>query len=431
MTPRGAVERVLLAAVSTLILAGVLAACSSTSAQPKPSVSGILSFDQIQAARANEPVATADPNFACGGSEAFGQELVRLANPALAKVRSEWGDVVPGKQVFITGVASDAELFGADLQFSHPFGGDFTFNTHLADRFLGLAQEVGTAGGNPAGPGSIHTEIERGLIPHSGLGDDFLEGFLPVDGDRVAAYGRWIIDCGHGDFHTEVHPPTFISFAHPEGNVTVSHAFYNPYRVTELYSPNANYSNNITDNVRFTDESTKALPQYFVSELIRIVTGEHPQIIAHQLLTTPDVPSVTWFVCAPGTKPDGGKLNASYAFTTRPGVKLTATPDDGIGCVRFNATLGSTYTPFVPLRKDCEFPWQEFNPQLEEALGDPNINILKIIEGKVPASSLPAVNRPVIFDCYDPLVVPPPGPGVVSADQPYPFYGEAKVSWSA
>jgi hypothetical protein len=59
--------------------------------------------------------------------------------------------------------------------------------------------------------------------------------YIPQEGDRIAMRGRWIIDCGHNDFHTELHPITFMAFGHAVGSKTVVHVISNPYRVTQLY----------------------------------------------------------------------------------------------------------------------------------------------------------------------------------------------------
>jgi hypothetical protein len=435
MAPHHAIRRLLVSLVGALLLGGLLVGCGGKQTV-KPDVGGIIGFDRRIAPEANEPVPEANANFACGDTQPFGQELVTLDNPALAHVRSEWGDVVPGKDAFITGVASQAQIFTADLPFTHPFGNDLTFNVKLDKPYAPIGQVAGipdTSGDIPP-VGSIHTEIEQGLIPHSSP-DTFLPGFMPANGDTIAAYGRWIIDCGHGDFHTEIHPPALLSFAHQQGSATVAHAFFDPYRVPELYSPNAGIATAFANNARFTDTSTQQLPSYFVSELLRIINGTESQITAHTLLAIPSVRSVTWYTCAPGEKPSGGKLSTSYHFTTRPGVSLTATPDDGIGCVRFDARIEPSFKPFVPVTKTCQYPWAQFNPELKAALGNPSLDILELIKSKVPADLVPRVEQPVIFDCYDPLVVQPPGPangqtGIATADQPYPFYGDATVSWS-
>jgi hypothetical protein len=35
---------------------------------------------------------------------------------------------------------------------------------------------------------------------------------LPVVGDLMFVAGRWIVDCGHDDFSTEIHPPSLVAF---------------------------------------------------------------------------------------------------------------------------------------------------------------------------------------------------------------------------
>lgn len=45
--------------------------------------------------------------------------------------------------------------------------------------------------------GTIENEIEQWLVP---------VGFRPEPGDRIFMSGRWIIDCGHDDWHAELHP---------------------------------------------------------------------------------------------------------------------------------------------------------------------------------------------------------------------------------
>src|SRR5207302_11399649 len=35
------------------------------------------------------------------------------------------------------------------------------------------------------------------------------------DGTRIASFGRWIVDCGHNDFRSEIHAPLVIVTAKP------------------------------------------------------------------------------------------------------------------------------------------------------------------------------------------------------------------------
>jgi hypothetical protein len=64
-------------------------------------------------------------------------------------------------------------------------------------------------------PGTIGMETDHDLIPDS---------YQPHDGDRVAVFGRWIVDCGHGDkpgipgWHTEIHPPLLVATGRSTGS---------------------------------------------------------------------------------------------------------------------------------------------------------------------------------------------------------------------
>ena len=64
------------------------------------------------------------------------------------------------------------------------------------------------------------------LIDDASLGLE--SGYIPHEGDRIAMRGRWIIDCGHNDFHAELHPITFMAFGHEEGNKTVVQCWPTP-----------------------------------------------------------------------------------------------------------------------------------------------------------------------------------------------------------
>jgi hypothetical protein len=68
-------------------------------------------------------------------------------------------------------------------------------------------------------PGTLGIETDHDLLP-----DDY----QPHDGDRAALFGRWIVDCGHGDktpngkfvpgFHAEIHPPLLVTSGRSTGH---------------------------------------------------------------------------------------------------------------------------------------------------------------------------------------------------------------------
>ena len=63
-------------------------------------------------------------------------------------------------------------------------------------------------------PGVLGVETDHDLLP---------ESYQPQDGDRTVIFGKWIVDCGHGDdngisgWHTEIHPPLLIASGHSTG----------------------------------------------------------------------------------------------------------------------------------------------------------------------------------------------------------------------
>ena len=409
-------------------------------------IGGVVGFDQEQAASRNGPYPKADPVYSCGSdTNEFAAELAVIDSPTAAKVQREWGDVIQDRLYSIAGTIQNVTLFNADLPFTHPFGNDMTFDITPDAPFADMPQVVGE--GEPEGgpAGTLHWEIERGLIPHGGPGtDDFLEGFAPQDGDRIATYGRWIVDCGHNDYHTELHPPVFVAVGHQDGQATVAHAWYVPYYFSQLYNPDPIFSNQLRDASRFEDENTKTFPRYLVAELLRVghlgPEGPlccHDRIETHALVTANTASPVDWWVCAPGSKPGGSHLSVSYGITARPGVTISVTQRDDMGCASFHAEIGPDYLPLDPIRKTCEIEWDSLNEQAQGALGDPTLDVRELIEAQVPPSFVAGVEQNPLIDCYDPLQVSAPGESgkdqsisTVSTDQPYPFYGTITVAWA-
>jgi hypothetical protein len=99
------------------------------------------------------------------------------------------------------------------------------------------ADLLSPGGLNLAVPGVLGVEIDQGLIP---------KVYRPQDGDRVAVFGRWIVDAGHDTFETEIHPPLVaarafqpllrsstggIGIVSPDPDVTHSTLIGRPYLV--------------------------------------------------------------------------------------------------------------------------------------------------------------------------------------------------------
>jgi hypothetical protein len=107
-------------------------------------------------------------------------------------------------------IVSKPEVSTADVQFVHPFGNDFEFHVapdppyfdlvapNMEDSSYASATNTANAELNLNVPGVIGMEMDGDLVP---------DEYKPKVGDRVALWGRLIVDAGHVDFHTEIHPP--------------------------------------------------------------------------------------------------------------------------------------------------------------------------------------------------------------------------------
>lgn len=181
----------------------------------------------------------------CGGKTAF--------TPGGA--RYEWTPVVPGFGQYgsvegISGWALHPHISEADVPFTHPFGKvdfdyrilpDTLFNALLAPKNSVIIEDENDKDGQAVdaeskalgltiGLGLISVEQDVGLIPAA---------FRPRIGmgDRVAVFGRWIIDCGHDNWQAEIHPPLLTVVARSDDAHQMTHADFvsNPYLVDQEF----------------------------------------------------------------------------------------------------------------------------------------------------------------------------------------------------
>jgi hypothetical protein len=127
-----------------------------------------------------------------------------------------------------SGWIRNPENSGADVPFAHPFGGWEDFPYGRLDWEFGLQPDpTSFALLSPANfdikskdasevPGTLGVECEQALLPASFRGN-------VSHGDRVAIFGRWILDQGHSithalpdsnpkaNYRTEIHPPLLIA----------------------------------------------------------------------------------------------------------------------------------------------------------------------------------------------------------------------------
>lgn len=414
---------------------------------PAASAKRTLMLDDALATRANTARLPSDftrPAATQCSSDPTRGFLAELGNHSISdsKVPYHWAPVVSGPdaahptiaqpEFYYSGTIVRIERSSLDTKFDHPFGYDITFNVKGDEPYTWM---VDNRPGSPAD--ELHTELEKGLFPEDAF------GWTLAVGDRVAVRGAWILDCGHPPYEAEMHPPTFLAFGRENAGAASSLAFVSPYRVAQLFSKDPTLVTDFANPKRFADTGTKPFPAAFAAEVMGIASGATTTLEAHALLEATAFDELTWLVCAPGDRPAGGTLSASYRFAVRTGVTLEPTIDDAAGCVRFVAKLTSAYTPFVPNRQSVAWPWDDINREAADQTSSSMDLRQKIIDALASYGmtgdyqALHKDNPPIVDECG--ALTPNTGasddaPTVITtgADtQPFPFYGRARVSWAA
>ena len=429
--------------VTLVAAAAVVAACSSTSGGHRlPAVTNI-GWAPGAAEQFNGTPPTFTAESACGsGTDTFLREIAHRA-PTDLRVMYEWGDVVPaGRQVLISGTVATTHLGPGDLPMDHPFGDDLSMDVAVDPPFQTFARQLGT-GQSDVRPGWAHVELSSGLIPHlprpsaahagetwRQLSDFNLSGIqpgfdLPAVGDRVLVGGRYIVDCGHDDFHTELHPMTFLAWAHADGARTVVHVYANGYRDSEQYQSMPANAGHVSDTARLGDPTTAPLPKSFVNEVIGMVTGSADRLRSFELMEAIRPALADWEICAPADA-SGKKTVVHYDLRTRPGVTASVKTDNSSGCALVrSAVTADLRSPDVAMRS-CTTGWD----YLDTLAGT---DVRATVKALVPAQAWPAIQRDPIIGCVDALSAPAvqatPAGTTVATDsrQPFPLYGVLTV----
>jgi hypothetical protein len=370
-----------------------------------PSTAGareLVEFEKEAALAANGAIPPVPSNpleevkEVCGSETAvFGSELFNTP-PKSIKVANEWSDIIEGKEMMVSGTINNVEFSGGDLSIDHPFSRDFTFDVTLDEPYWPLSRDLGEGGGSDH---ELHMELELGSMLHSEpqfegpaegepwqllpfeqtkpltptldtrAHENVQAAYLPQVGERIVARGRWIIDCGHPDFHAEIHPLTFAAFGHPDGLKTVVHVISNPYRVTELYGFGTRGVNSEAKGITF----PAALEFQIKADVEEAVVGtKAPLELPVGIERTK--PSTTPFtVCAP----EGvtGKAKIHRRFVAREGVSVSIKALEGATCAVAHTTVGATnggfarYTALQPRLRTCVLPWNLVDLEVAGGLG--------------------------------------------------------------
>ncbi len=428
---------------SLVALATLGAACDSGETTLRTSGAPV-SWTQGRAEAANGKVPTYTAAGVCGSDTAtYLAELGNGGNPLQAKVLHEWSDIVSGgKQLLISGSVAKTHLGPTDNPITHPYGDDLSMDVKLDRPFMPFSRQLGHSADEAAG--QMHVEISSGLIPHEirasqasatqtwrQLSDFNLTGFQPgfdkpATSDRILIMGRYIIDCGHSNYGTELHPMAFLAWSHHQGAATVVHAYFNPYRDTEAYTTDSSIIGKVDDTARLS--KARPFPQFFVSQVLAAINGTVDHLSSEELVEATHTSPAPWQVCAPsGTS--GSHLQVNYDIVTRPGVEVKVTSEPSSSCARVTTVLGPSYRPMDARLRQCVLPWTYLSQIAQQAYGS-SLDIKGLIHKFVSSPAARAiVDRDPGTTCADalagPHIDPTPGGQRIQEDagQPFPFYG--------
>jgi hypothetical protein len=220
---------------------------------PPPAPANILSIVPIFPDTAANLVAKRNSYLASITGKTFPSDLGREWAQPLSP-DEDYDDAV----VSCTGWMVHPRDVGSDFPFSHPFGIDWEFSMALDKPATGAGQfDYLLTPGNkvdpskfPAGQQTEQAEDETRAkalklnFPLGLLGIEMDGGNVPAqfkanvaEGNRVAVFGRWILDTGHPMHRGEIHPPLVMATASvtPQGS-TKAIFTSRPYLVSQVYT---------------------------------------------------------------------------------------------------------------------------------------------------------------------------------------------------
>ena len=372
------------------------------------------------------------------GSDAHPFEWVSVLNPTVQQ----------DDEVGLTGIALNPTSSGGDLPLTHWFSDatgkatDFEFGIRPDPGYENL---LAPSNRTPDGPYADEWNAAHTLgfaVPAGVLGLEMDGALVPDDyrfenGDRIAIFGRWIVDAGHDDFHTEIHPPLVMARARfvddndqrvaPSAEaVTALQLWTRPYQVNQLFSSGDDHNVSLQTYARDileTARDVEAFPQVFP-------TPFDGAPIVSMILDPPPQPA------SPVAAAHARELRCSYHFVSNGSctVQVQQAPTGGgvVVTLRFN----SVNYPHLPELPTTSKDWS-INDLLAQASGGVHLSWAE--QGWVDLQSnvrIYTYEAPAMPDHTGENVVPftalgalPTATVVDDPSQPFPIFGWLKLKW--
>ncbi len=287
------------------------------------------------------------------------------------------------------------------------------------------------------------SQVLRLSVPKGVLGVETDQDLVPAefrarDGDRVVVYGRWIVDAGHPDFHTEIHPPLMLvtaregsgaidpAAAHPATDATSVRLITRPYFVSQEYGDGA-------------------LRKHLEKEIAKAVSiFGSTRVEAHPHIRPKPFGGVHLlsFTANPATprKSPNDKLMVAFHFTTRPGVAVQVFPNgsDSVN-VMMSLNEASYVPPKLPNRHDWDIPFST----IKQFAGLPGwVEYVGTVLNPIGSAWIhrdwrtDRYDAPRAFSAHDAQItriavadLRGDTPSSVDESQPFPVYGRMLVYW--
>ena len=354
----------------------------------------------------------------------------------------------------VSGVAVNPDISSEDVPFTHPFGKDFEFFIAPDPQYVNLLAlnnlgesihidpeyhqaYVAAQAIDPAAAGVLGVEVDSGLVPPAYR--------TKGNGERVVVFGRLISDCGHTDFHSEIHPPLLMGRAEATStDSTRATVIGCPFLVSQDFGDGALRKHLLTELGKCLGEPGLCHDPVLGLPLPPGIPCS-TQIEAHpRILTTPFTGHLMLpFVVRPpsGRKSATDALVVSFHFTVRSGVTVLVAPYGAGGEEGVNITVSLDSSQYksaaLPPRHDVTIAYGDLGTELASWAG-PLLTILRTLPNPVLDSGIKTdqYDNPNAASVHDnevttaPLAQLGPGPHFTRDDsQPFPVYGWLSLTW--
>jgi hypothetical protein len=242
------------------------------------------------------------------------------------------------------------EISGNDVPFTHPFGFDWECMVALDPEYAGLlapgnAVDDGLSGQLarhdadtlhikiPDG-GLLAVETDSACVP-SALKPPFSDNVRV--GDRIAVFGRWIVDAGHAvsppsrgtSYRAEGHPPMLMAIGGTRRgddgeSLTRIVLTSRPYLVKQVYTTDTGtiYDDSAADDGTLLEHLNREIDK--LHHLQSATIEAHPKIASMPFVGA----NVFQFSVLPPATNVGGVVQASFQFTCRSGIVVQVLGQD-------------------------------------------------------------------------------------------------------